>query len=232
MRLRKFIATAFIALLVVPASPGMAALGVPAQEWTQILNHVQLVLQLAKQAQILEANLKQFQQLSLSGKLFSTLQWVNFGQQVAALSRNIQQGQGLAYTMGHLDLAFRQAYPGYLKAGVAFDPQYRKWNQINLDTISGVLASLNVHADQMKTEEQQVAIIRNFANSAVGQTQAIQAGVLMADKQVEQLTALRQLMAAQTQVLAVSEGRRINNEQVQQQVQQKGFGNADFVATN
>jgi P-type conjugative transfer protein TrbJ len=233
MRLRKFITTLFVALLATPRTPAMTGgLGIPAQEWTQLLNHAQLVLQLAKQAQILDENMKQFQQLRLSGMVFNSLQWVNFAQQIAALSHNIQQGQGLAYTMGHLDLAFRQAYPGYLQSGVAFDPQYRKWNRTNLDTIQGVLGSLNVHADQMQTEAQQIAVIRNFASSAVGQTQAIQAGVLMADKQVEQLAALRQLMAAQTQVLAVSEGRRINNEQVQQQIQGKGFGDAHFVATN
>ena len=232
MRMRRFIATLFVMLLVTPRTPAMTGLGIPAQEWTQLLNHAQLVLQLAKQAQILEQNIKQFQQLRLSGMVFNSLQWVNFAQQVAALSRNIQQGQGLAYTMSNLDLVFRQTYPGYMKAGVSFDPQYRKWSQVNLDTIQGVLGSLNVHAGQMQTEAQQVAMIRNFATSAVGQTQAIQASVLMADKQVEQLASLRQLMAAQTQVLAVSEGRRINNEQVQQQIQGKGFGAVQFVPTN
>jgi len=232
MKWHKGIALALVGLLAVPCAPAMAGLGIPAQEWTQLLNHVQLVLQLEKQAEQLKTQLDSFRQLSLSGKLFSALEWTNFGQQIAALSRNLQQGDALSYTMGHLDQVFRQAYPGYLKAGVAFDPQYRQWGKINLDTIQGVLASLNVHSDQMKTEEQQVAVIRRFASSAVGQTQAIQAGVLMADKQVEQLAALRQLMAAQTQVLAVSEGRKINNEQVQNQVLNKGLGAARWTAVN
>src|SRR3982750_1921582 len=169
MRLRKFVATAFICLLATPHLPAMTALTLPATEITQLLNHAQLILQLEKQAEQLAAQLASFKQLSLSGKIFSAMEWVNFGQQIAALSRNLQQGDGLAYTMGHLDQVFRQAYPGYMKAGVAFDPQYRQWGKINLDTIQGVLGSLNVHSEQMRTEEQQVAVIRRFASSAVGQ---------------------------------------------------------------
>src|SRR5438270_1884458 len=92
MRLRKFIATAFICLLAAPQLPAMTALTLPATEWTQLLNHAQLVLQLEKQAEQLQAQLASFRQLSLSGKIFSAMEWVNFGQQIAALSRNLQQG--------------------------------------------------------------------------------------------------------------------------------------------
>lgn len=232
MRVRKSLLIGIVAcLLARPCSP-MTAIGIPAQEITQLLNHAQLMMQIAKQAQQIEIALRQYEQLYQQGRMLTNMQWGDVGSSLAQLAGVIRQGQGLAYTMSNLDLVFKQAYPGYLQNGVGFNAQYGKWNQVNMDTISGVLKALNVAQAQLSSDQAIVRIIRNFSSSAVGQNQILQAGTMMADQQVQQLEKLRQIMMLQVQSEAVYQGRSINAESVQQGVRRSAFAPARFVPVN
>jgi P-type conjugative transfer protein TrbJ len=215
-----------------PVSP-MTLMPYPvASEWTQILNHAQLALQLAMQSRILQSNLQVAALAKIQGRLLSSQQWAHTLRDLYDLAQNVRQGQGLAYTMGNLDRVFRQAYPGYLKNGVDFNVQYDDWNRTTQDTIAGALRSLNIHADQLTSDQQFMGTIRNFARSAEGETQVLQAGVMVANMQVDRLDKIRQLMMTQIAQTGAALGRQVQIDQAQSEILKKSIGHGHYVPKN
>jgi P-type conjugative transfer protein TrbJ len=207
--------------------------GMPfATEWTQLLNYATLARQLIQSAQILQSAIQSLKYQDIAGKLLTLAQFGQLTRNLTDLGRNVQQGHALSYTLSHLDLAFKSAFPGYVNTGVEFDPQYRRWSQTSLDTISGILGSISAHTSDLNTDAGIIDFLSRKQGTVVGETQAIQAGTEIATFQSSQLLKLRQLMSAQITQTGVALGRQIQVEQAQSDLAKRAVGQGHYVAKN
>lgn len=213
--------------------PILPMAGMPfATEWTQLLNYATLARQLLQSAQILQSNIQALRYQGIAGKLLTLAQFGQLAQNLTKLSQNVQQGNALSYTLSHLDIAFKSAFPGYLNTGIAFDPQYRQWSRTSLDTIGGILASISASTSDMNSDARIMDFLSQKQGTVIGETQAIQAGTEIANFQASQLLKLRQLMSAQITQTGVALGRQIQIEQAQSDTTKKAVGSAHYEATN
>lgn len=204
-----------------------------ATEFTQLAVYAKSAMQVIQTAQMIRMQIEMLRHSTLAGTLMTAFQWGQLANNIYALSRNIRQGQGLAYTMGNLDTVFRQAYPGYLQAGVAFGSQYQRWGHMNLDTIAGVLNSIGVAGSQLPNDVMIKDLLDKKAETAVGQDQILDATAQIASFQNDNLMKLRQIMLAQTTLIAQGQGAAVNKDLVDQQVTQQAIGPGDdFTVTN
>ncbi|MCA8270392.1 P-type conjugative transfer protein TrbJ [Burkholderia vietnamiensis] len=188
-QLRNITAAALIATASTHAFAGGAVAG--ATEPTQILNNVQLVLQYAQQVQMVENQLREL--ATLPGQV-----WGQAQADLNQLTSIVNVGQQISYTMQNVEQSFKQQYPGY-QPGQNFTAQFRQWSTNTLDNIRGALNAFGLQSSQFATERSALNAIQAMANSPMGQTQAIQAGAMIASQTVDQLQKLRQLMMAQAQ---------------------------------
>jgi P-type conjugative transfer protein TrbJ len=207
--------------------------GMPfATEWTQLLNYATLARQYLQTAQMVQQQLQALRYQGIAGRLLTLSQFGQLANNLVTLGRNVQQGHALSYTLAHLDIAFRSAFPGYLNSNAAFDPQYRQWSQVSLDTIGGILGSIGQHNADLNSDARIMDFLSQKQGSVAGETQAIQAGTEVANFQASQLLKLRQLMSAQITQTGVALGRQIQVEQAKADVVQKAVKPAHYVATN
>ena len=179
------------ALLIAASAPSFAGAVAGATEPTQILNNVQLVLQYAQQVTMVENQLKEL--ASLPGQVWGSAQ-----QDLSALTQVVSAGQALSYTMQNVDQQFKQQYPGY-QSGTNYSGSYQTWSNNTLDNVRSALNAAGLQSSQFATERSALSAIQAMANNPTGQTQAIQAGAMIASQTVDQLQKLRQLMMAQMQ---------------------------------
>jgi len=96
-----------------PAPTDAGVLAGVATEWTQILNHVQLIMGYIRQGLQLENELRQYaEQLKTRSGIATAALW-SHPADLSQLSQVVQGGQALAYSMGNLDAQFRNTFPGY-----------------------------------------------------------------------------------------------------------------------
>ncbi|CAG9229929.1 Conjugative transfer protein TrbJ [Paraburkholderia tropica] len=179
------------ALFAATSAPSFAGAVAGATEPTQILNNIQLVLQYAQQVTMVENQLKALASLP-------SQQWGSASQDLSALTQIVSSGQTLSYTMQNIDQQFKQQYPGY-QSGTNYTSSYQQWGTNTLDNVRAALNAAGLQSSQFASERSALSAIQAMANSPTGQTQAIQAGTMIASQTVDQLQKLRQLMMAQMQ---------------------------------
>ncbi|MDN5851193.1 MAG: P-type conjugative transfer protein TrbJ, partial [Nitrococcus sp.] len=115
----------------------------------------------------------------------------------------VQEGQGMAFSMGNIDTALRERFPSFAEfaqgplAGEDFASAYQTWSETNRDTISGTLRAANLTAEQFFSEEATMEQLRSMSETSVGQMQALQVGHQIAAQQVAQTQKLRALVSQQ-----------------------------------
>lgn len=190
-----------------------------ATEWTQILNNVQLIdlagtnieqvgqnaQQIAHQITQIENQLVQYQTMLQNLERLPDNIW---GEAVADLNRLqslVQQGEGIAFSMGGLDDVLKDRFGSYADFSgnlpEDFSSMWDSWSQTNRDTIAGTLAGANLTAEQFQNEAGTMAQLQRQSESAAGQMQALQVGHSIAGQQVEQMQKLRGLMSQQTTMM-------------------------------
>ena len=120
--------------LGVPAPTDAGVLAGVATEWTQILNHVQLIMGYIRQGLQLENELRQYAEQLKQGRVLPQQLFGPIQQDLSQLSQVVQGGQALAYSMGNLDAQFRNTFPGYSFRSQGYFNDYKKWSQTSLDT--------------------------------------------------------------------------------------------------
>lgn len=193
-----------------------------ASEWTQLLNNAELVGIAGKSAEQIQNQLTQINQLAqqiqnqiqiYENMLQNTLQlpahvWGQFESDFAQLRSLVNQGQGIAFSMGSLDDVLKQRFHsfGEFKTGLAngedFSSSYQQWSDTNRDTIASTLRAAGLTSDQFSSEEATMAQLRSMSESSVGQMQALQVAHQIAAQQVEQTQKLRGLVSQQTAMMA------------------------------
>ena len=176
-----------------------------ATEVTQILNNLQLIQSAMQQAQMLKAQLKNMES-------FGNLEWGASQAHLLQLMEVVKQGEALSYASQNVEALFKQKYPGYEAQSEGFGKKFEEWSRTTLDTLRNSLAAAGMQSKLFATEEDAMRTIRSMAAGSPSAVQAVQAGVMVAAQQVEQLQKLRQLvmaqMQAQTAFMAKEQGQK------------------------
>ena len=194
MRKRVMLLTALFALAV--DSPRPITAGAFATEYTQLLNHAELVLQYLRQGEQLANELNMYADMLRNSRQLGAQVFGSIRADINALARIVQGGQALAYSLGNLDQLFRSTYPGYRKVPNAYYIQYRDWSQTSLDTTLGALRAAGLQGQQLQSEQAVLNSLRSSLEGTDGRLEALHALGDISEQQVEQLMKLRELMMA------------------------------------
>ena len=210
-----------------PMNAGVVA-GV-ATEWTQILNHVQLVMNYIRMGVQLQIEMQQLSEQLKQGKGLPSQIFGSIQQDLGQLAQIVQGGQALAYSMGSLDAQFRNTFPGYSSRTSGYFNDYKKWSQTSLDTTMNSLRAVGLQGQQLNNAQAVLTKLRNMSMSAGGQMEAAQVGNQIAEQQVEQLMALRQLMLVDLQSKQAYQAEQIQKEQADKAALEQVFGTQPLV---
>ncbi len=231
---------ALVAALILPAGlplPAQAG-GVTGQatEWTQLANNAELVSLVGKSAKQVNNQITQISQLAeqiqnqlniYKNMLQNTAQlpdhvWGQVENDLKNLQSIVNQGQGVAFSMGNIDDVLKQRFQSFadiksnLPNGASFSTTYQSWSDTNRDTIAGTLKAANLTAEQFSSEESTMSELRSMSESADGQMKALQVGHEIAAQQVAQMQKLRGLVSQQMTMM----GTWYQSEQAQKDLAQ------------
>ena len=114
---KRIINILLITVLVLSLSKPNDAEAVLATEFTQVLNHVELVIQVSQTARML---VNQIQMISNQIEFLKSIAtnpngiWDNIVPLFAQLHNVVQQGQALAYNLQNISQVFQTTFPGYV----------------------------------------------------------------------------------------------------------------------
>jgi P-type conjugative transfer protein TrbJ len=222
------------AALTLPARAG----GVTGQatEWTQLANNTELISLVGKSAEQVNNQITQISQLAeqiqnqlniYKNMLQNTAQlpnhiWGQVESDLKTLQNVVNQGQGVAFSMGNVDDVLKQRFQSFadmksnLPDGASFSTTYQSWSDTNRDTIAGTLKAANLTAEQFSSEENTMSSLRSMSESADGQMKALQVGHEIAAQQVAQMQKLRGLVSQQMTMM----GTWFQSEQAQKDLAQ------------
>lgn len=207
-----------------------------ATEWTQLANNTELISLVGKSAEQVNNQITQISQLAeqiqnqlniYKNMLQNTAQlpdhvWGQVENDLKNLQNVVNQGQGVAFSMGNVDDVLKQRFQSFadmksnLPDGAAFSTTYQSWSDTNRDTIAGTLKAANLTAEQFSSEESTMSELRSMSESADGQMKALQVGHEIAAQQVAQMQKLRGLVSQQMTMM----GTWYRSEQAQKDLAQ------------
>jgi P-type conjugative transfer protein TrbJ len=187
-----FVLTAALGL----QSPQPVQAGAFATEFTQILNHGQLLMQYVRQGMQLQEEIKQTIDMIRNTKVLPTQVFGQISSELNSLHSIVQGGMSLAYSLANLDALFRNRFPGYGYNSTGYYVRYKTWSQTSLDTTLGALKAAGLQGQQLNSEQAVLDSLRNMAKNSDGRMEALQVMGQIAEQQVQQLMKLRELMMA------------------------------------
>ena len=188
------------------AQAGVGGLG-GATEWTQILNNTELVSLVGSSAEQIQNQLKIYENMLQNTLTLPNHIWGQVESDLMRLQSLVNQGQGIAFSMGNVDDVLRQRFQSFadFKSGLAngqtFSSSYQDWSDTNRDTIASTLRAAGLTAEQFGSEEATMNQLRSMSESSVGQMQALQVGHEIAAQQVAQAQKLRGLVSQQVTMM-------------------------------
>jgi P-type conjugative transfer protein TrbJ len=177
-------------------------------EWTQLANKVTMVQQLAQQAQQLQTEVGQLQNMQLNTQVAPNQVWGTAVQDFNQLTSLLQQSQALASTAGNLDQQFATrygTYTTYLTGKLTandWKSKYSQWSKEATDNALYTMKGLGLQSAQMQDEQALMQQLQGLSGSTQGRMQALQVANMMAAQNVDQIQKLRQLMMMQLQMQA------------------------------
>ncbi|MHC2585000.1 P-type conjugative transfer protein TrbJ [Bradyrhizobium diazoefficiens] len=134
--------------------------------------------------------------------------WGQVENDLKQLQNVVNQGQGMAFSMGNIDDVLMQRFQSYaqfktnLPNGASFASTYQTWSTTNRDTISSTLQAAGLTSQQFATENSTMTQLKTASESADGQMKALQVGHEIAAQEVAQMQKLRGLISQQTTMMA------------------------------
>jgi P-type conjugative transfer protein TrbJ len=123
----------------------------------------------------------------------------------------MRQGQAISYSVANLDAVFEQTFPGgRLSPTMAADMQLQ--NERTLATIHGALAAARASAQQVVLEATRLGAIKQQLRAITSAQQAAELTGVIGIHTAEELTLLRQQLAAQGNAEAVVSANQVNHE--------------------
>lgn len=188
-----------------------------ATEWTQLANNAQLIdllkssglqvdnqlTQIGQLAEQIQNQLKMYENMLQNTAQLPQHIWGQVERDLDQLRDVVNQGQGIAFSMGNGDDVLQQRFKSYadlkenLPKNESFSSAYQTWSDTNRDTIASTLNAASLTANQFDTEEDTMSELRSMSQSADGQMKALQVGHQIAAQQVAQTQKLRGLVSQQ-----------------------------------
>lgn len=183
-----------------------------ATEWTQLLNHVQLVDSYIRQGEELRQQIQMVldmakNTLELPSQVFGPIM-----DDINQLAGVVQGGRSLAYSMANLDAEFRSRFQGWGYRERAWFRDYKEWADTSLDTTLGTLKAAGMQGEQLRDEQAVLNELRSMARTSQGRMRALQVSNQIMEQQVQQLMKLRQLMLADLQSKQAFQAAQIQKE--------------------
>ena len=197
--MRKSVIAVVLAGMITAQSPEHAQAGAFATEFTQILNHGQLVMEYIRQGQQLANELKMYADQLRNVQTVPTQVFGSIVSDLNSLASIVQGGQALAYSLGGLDVKFKSIFTGYGTTPNAYYANYKKWATASLDTTVSTLRAVGLQGQQLQNEQAILNQLRAMAQSSDGRMQALQVMGQIAEQQTQQLMKLRQIMLTDLQ---------------------------------
>ncbi len=220
-----------------------------ATEWTQLLNNGELISLVGQSGEQIQNQITQITQLAeqiqnqlniYQNMLQNTAQlpnhvWGLIESDLNQLRNLVEQGQGIAFSMGNADELLSQRFKSYsefktsLPDGETFSTTYQSWSDTNRGTIAGTLKAASLTSQQFDSEEDTMSELRSMSQSADGQMKALQVGHQIASQQVGQMQKLRGLVSQQMTMMGTWLQAEQSDKDLAQARRQKFF-NADVKA--
>jgi P-type conjugative transfer protein TrbJ len=195
---KRVIAIAIVCGLVLQRPEPVRA-GAFATEFTQVLNHGQLVMEYIRQGQQLATQIDQYKDQLRNVKNLPSQVFGSITADLNSLAGIVQGGQALAYSLAGLDAKFRTVFTGYGTNPNAYYPNYKKWASTTLDTTLSTLKAVGLQGSQLQSEQSVLNQLRSMAQSSDGRMQALQVMGQIAEQQTQQLMKLRQILLVDLQ---------------------------------
>jgi type IV secretion system protein TrbJ len=184
-----------------------------ATEWTQLLNHVQLVTQYEQQLQQYAKQIEQYQaqiqhleqayrqtDAMVTGIGSGNFNFSAIAYDLNALSGVVKYGEGLAYSMANLDEEFNTRFPGYSSSTATdYASRYKKWYSTNLDTAHAAMKVTGIQASQLASDAALVQKLQQQSQNSTTLLQTLQVSNSLAAQELAELEKLRQLMMTDIQ---------------------------------
>lgn len=175
--------------------------------------------EMVKQSQMLQQQLRNQQDMISSQnqmtKTLSPTEWEDVTHSLMQLDKLAKQGNGMSYAMSDISQQFETHYPGY-QAPENYPAAYQQWSGNTLDSIQGSFAAAGLQHQEFAAESAKMEVLQQLSQHADGQTQAIQAGNLIATSLVVQLQKLRQLQMSQIQAQNAYMAYEVNKDSAEQ----------------
>ncbi|CDM60317.1 MULTISPECIES: P-type conjugative transfer protein TrbJ [Rhizobium] len=188
-----------------------------ATEWTQLANNAQLVdllkssgiqvdnqlTQISQLAEQIQNQLKIYENMMQNTVQLPDHVWGQVESDLNQLRSIVDEGQGIAFSMGNADDVLQQRFQSYadlktnLRDNGTVSSTYQSWSNTNRDTIASSLKAASLTADQFDSEEDTMSSLRSMSETADGQMKALQVGHEIAAQQVAQMQKLRGLVSQQ-----------------------------------
>lgn len=211
-----YLAAAVLTIVTAGSAQAGGATGA-ATEWTQLANNAQLVdlmkssgiqvdnqlTQISQLAEQIQNQLKIYENMLQNTAQLPDHVWGQVESDLNQLRSIVDQGQGIAFSMGNADDILQQRFQSYadlktnLPSNATFSSTYQSWSNTNRDTIASSLKAASLTADQFDSEEDTMSSLRSMSETADGQMKALQVGHEIAAQQVAQMQKLRGLVSQQ-----------------------------------
>ena len=172
---------------------------------------VQLVLQVRRQVQQVTM---QTQQLKAQLDNMKKLGTYN-GRQIAATLQQIdaltQQGAALWYSLGAINEEFKRTFPGW-QVSNTFGPELRVQQERTLATLQSAINAASVTAQQLPISNAQLGAMKAQLGSITSAQQALELNGSVAIHAAEEITLLRQQLAAQATGEVIALANQVNRE--------------------
>ena len=171
----------------------------------------QLVLQVKRQIQQVTMQTSQLKAQLDNMKKLGTYN----GRQIAVTLRQIdaltQQGVALWYSLGTIDAEFKRTFPGW-QVSNTFASQLRVQQERTLATMQSAIDAASVTAKQLPISNARLAAMKAQFGSITSAQQALELNGSVAIHAAEELTLLRQQLAAQATSEAIVLANQVNRE--------------------
>jgi len=148
--------------LGVPTPTNAGVVAGAATEWTQILNHVQLIMGYIRQGLQLENELKQYAEQLKQGRVFATTALLVLSSRIYPSSHKsfkVDKPWRIRWAISMRSFAIR--FPGYSFRTSGYFNDYKKWSQTSLDTTMNSLRAVGLQGQQLNNAQTVLAQLRH-----------------------------------------------------------------------
>ncbi|MCP3963594.1 MAG: hypothetical protein GY719_37640 [bacterium] len=197
-----------ILLLALPAQAIIASVPV-----IDVSNLIQNILQVVHAVTQISHLIDQLETMQRNLERIEDPNWRELGEHFLYLDELAAQGEALTYADEEVFDRYRALLEGFraMEPG-HFEDTYGHWTTVALDTFAATLSSASAQALEYETTQEQLDELREIADSAEGNLEALNASNMLQGHIAQETAKLNQMLAAQMSAQNVYYGVRLNTE--------------------